>query len=147
MILAFILSMLLFETQESTPFEITKINCSNTTSHDNPGWSVIPTGLAQNRWTMEFRMGNLSNKQVSAVHWAFRFKDKNNKTVVQEFKSKRSIKPGKDSIFRESFIFESAMMPSPIVGTILLRQIDFADGTTWLPDPKDPDSGTVLVKP
>lgn len=146
MILAFILSLLLFEpVQDSKPFEITKVNCSNTT--DNPGWSAVPTGLAQNRWTMEFRMSNLSNKQVNTVYWAFRFKDRNSKTVVQEFKSKRSIKPGKDSIFRESFIFESAMMPSPIVGTILLRQIDFADGTTWLPDPKDPESGTVLVKP
>lgn len=148
MILAFMLSLLLFDpAQDSKPFEVTKINCSNGLSQDNSGWSVVPTGLAQNRWTMEFRMGNLSDKQISAVHWAFRFKDKNNKVVIQEFKSKRSIKPGKDAIFREYFIFEQAMMPSPIVGTILLRQIDFADGSTWLPDPKDPDSGTVLVKP
>ncbi|MCS6886474.1 MAG: hypothetical protein RMM17_06340 [Acidobacteriota bacterium] len=150
MLFALMLSLVWIEVpSQELPFEVSKIACSNSLAADStsPGWSAVPIGLAQNRWTMEFKLLNRSDKQITALHWAFRFRDKSGKTVVQEFKSKRNIKPGKDSIIKETFIFDAASMPSPITGTILLRQVDFSDGSTWLPDPSDPDSGTVLVKP
>jgi hypothetical protein len=91
-------------------------------------------------WQVEYRVKNQAGKPIAAIHWSFQFVNKDKKIVIEDFKTKRGLKPSKETTIAETFEYESRLMPETIEGNILLRRIEFEDGTSWQPDPKKSES-------
>jgi hypothetical protein len=129
--------------QSSEPFVICKIRCWNQVggSAVQPGWgATTPQGVGPNKWQIEYRIKNQSDKPISVIHWSFQFVNRDKKNVVEDFKSKRSLKPTKESTVTETFEYDSRLMPQDLEGNILLRRIEYEDGSNWQPDPKKSES-------
>lgn len=101
------------------------------------GWGA--TNVNPNRWKVEFHLKSVFDKPAAVLYWSFRFVNKDGKSVVQDFKNKREIKPGKDTLIAESFDYPSNQMPKDMMGNIIIRRVEFADGSSWQPKPDESD--------
>lgn len=124
--------------------EITKLRCwheAANASVSNGGWGA--TNANPNRWKVEFNLKNISEKQVALLLWSFRFINKKGETVIQDFKTKGNVKPGKNVMVVEEFDFSANNMPEAMIGNIFIRRLEFADGTSWQPKPDGSDPALI----
>lgn len=128
----------------SDPVEISKIRCSQQSGGMNvqSGWNGmgIPQSSGSEKWQVEYRIKCQIDKQVSVIYWSFRFVNKDKKEIVEEFKTKRSVKPGKEVTVSESFGYDARLVPQNLEGNVLIRKIEFQDGSSWEPPPIKSDS-------
>jgi hypothetical protein len=129
--------------QSNDQFNVTKIRCFHESgaAPATGGWGSSST--CPNKWQLEYHMKNSSDKSVATIYWSFRFVNKEGKTVVEDFKTKRLVKPGKETTYNEAFEYNANLMPEAIQGAILIRRLEFDDGSAWQPKPDESDPALI----
>lgn len=133
------LTLLLFagvsaQAQTLEPVSVSKLRCWNQAGGASVqgGWgATTPVGIGPNKWQVEFRLKSQTDKQIAVIHWSFRFVNKSQKDVIQDFITKKNIKPGKELTMLETFDYDSKNMPSEMKGVIIIRRVEYEDGSVW----------------
>src|SRR6185436_10584880 len=78
--------------QTIDPIIVSKLRCWNEASGmaNQSGWgSTTPVGTGNKKFQIEFHIKGQTDKQIAVLYWSFRFLNKANQNIVQDFKLKR----------------------------------------------------------
>ncbi|MEW6736385.1 MAG: hypothetical protein AB1489_34150 [Acidobacteriota bacterium] len=97
------------------------------------GTSISLGDTSQNstRWSVQFRLKNLTPKTVKKVYWYFKLLDSPEKKLNKVFETKRKIKAQNDSEIAEEFNCNPQLISPQLKFTVEITRIEYEDGSHW----------------